>query len=95
MWMKVLRFVLGALAEIIVPFVKHLRAARLDDPSVIEIVDRIVGNLASRSDLSGELKRTIAVRELKAWGAEVGRDIRDSIAATLIELGVQRMKAAG
>jgi hypothetical protein len=88
-----LRMILGVIAELIVPFLAHLRVARLNDPSVIEQVDRIVGLYARRPDLTGEQKRAAAIADLKAWGLEVARDVKDSVAATLIELGVQRLKA--
>lgn len=96
MWSTILKLVLGALAELVLAFVANLREARLDDPSLVAVVDRIVRGIAKdHPEWTGEQKRAHAIDSLKLYALNLGRDLQSSLAATLVELGVQRMKAEG
>jgi hypothetical protein len=95
MWSTILKLVLGALAELLLAFVANLRQARLDDPSIVAVVDRIVRGIAKdHPEWTGEKKRAHAIDSLKIYALNLRKDLSDSLAATLVELGVQRLKAS-
>jgi ABC-type branched-subunit amino acid transport system permease subunit len=95
MWSTILKLVLGALAELLLAFVANLRQARLDDPSIVAVVDRIVRGIAKdHPEWTGEQKRAHAIDSLKIYALNLRKDLSDSLAATLVELGVQRLKAS-
>lgn len=91
-----LRLVLGFLGEFVASFVRNLQAARLDDPSLTAMLERVVRGVArTHPDWSGEQKRTFALTEAKMWALNAGRDVKDSLLNTLLELVVQRVKEQG
>lgn len=92
-WKTLLSLALGALAKLIIAYITNLKALSLDNPELITVVDDII-KTAADSDKTNAQKRSYAISELKKWGAAWGKDISDSLAATSIELGVQRLKLA-
>jgi hypothetical protein len=95
-WTMLLRLAIGFLADLVASFVRNLRSARLDDPSVVAVIDRIVRGIAvDHPDWTGEQKRARAADSAKIYLANMGKDIADSLLNTILELSVQKLKDKG
>ena len=89
------RYLLPALVEFFFAFLANLKAARADDADALATVELIVkGIQADHPEWSGDQKRAYAFDAIKKYFADAGREVGSSIVNTLVELAVQRLKAA-
>lgn len=94
MWLRILRLLLGFLADFLVSFLLALRAARIDDENFLAVVYDIVRDLAvAHPDWSDERKRAWARDAIQVYARSLGKDLKDSMINALIEISVQRLKA--
>jgi hypothetical protein len=89
------QYVLPAAVEFFMAFLKNLQSAHADDPTVLSTVEQIVSAITvDHPDWSGEQKRSFALSAIKQRFSELGKEVGDSLINTLVELAVQKQKAA-
>jgi hypothetical protein len=89
-----LQYLLPAIANLIISFLKNLVSAQANDPTIIEVIGNIVQGIeGDHSDWSGEQKRSYVFDAVKQYFTRTGKEIKDSLVNTLIELSVQQLKA--
>jgi hypothetical protein len=91
----VLQQFLGFLGQLILAFVSNLAAARMDDPALASVIAAIVEGIQhDHPEWSNDQKWEYAFKAAKEYAQSVGKEARDSLINTLIELSVQRLKSA-
>jgi len=87
---------LKLLGELIVAFIENLRKARMDDPDLAGVVLKIVQGINNdHPEWDNEQKWRYAKDAVIQYGKGLGKDFKDSLINTLIELAVQKVKLNG
>jgi hypothetical protein len=90
----ILRRVLGVLAELVIIFARNMRAARADDPRILAVGEDIVNGITrDHPEWTAEEKRSYAAQALKEHARILGKDLKDSLVNSIVELLVQKTRA--
>lgn len=87
--------VLGFLGQLLVAFLQNWNVAHGTDPNIAAVIYSYVQSAQANTELKTNDERYQWVFDrMKEWAVMEGKAIKDSMLNTLIEISVQRLKAA-
>jgi hypothetical protein len=92
--LQAVQLIMPLLGALVTAIIKNLQTHDMDDDDIQTMVMEVVSGIdIDHKDWTSDQKRSYAFDAIIQWGKEEGRELKESLVNTLIEMCVQKLKS--